>query len=82
MTHLDGAPHVQTLTGTAKVDFGKALDLSALEDRVALVTGGVAGIGLGVVKGLAQAGAWVAVCDINEEVGRKVEAELVGEGYK
>ena len=64
------------------VDFEKSLDLSVLKDRVALVTGGVAGIGLGVVKALVQAGVWVAVCDLNEQAGRKVEAQLVGEGYK
>jgi hypothetical protein len=34
------------------------------------------------VKALVQAGAWVAVCDLNEEAGKKVEAELTGEGYK
>jgi NADP-dependent 3-hydroxy acid dehydrogenase YdfG len=71
-----------TLAGTKVVDFEKPLDLSVLKDRVALVTGGVAGIGLGVVKALVQAGAWVAVCDLNEEAGRELEAELVGEGHK
>jgi hypothetical protein len=70
------------LVGTKIADFEKPLDLSVLKDRVALVTGGVAGIGLGIVKALVQAGAWVAICDINEEAGKKVEAELAGEGYK
>ena len=70
------------LAGTKPVDFQKPLDLSVLKGRVALVTGGVAGIGLGVVKALVQAGAWVAICDLNEEAGRKVEAELVSEGHK
>lgn len=67
---------------TPKVDFEKPLNLSVLKDRVALVTGGVAGIGLAIVKALAQAGAWVATCDLNEDAGRKVEAEMIGEGYK
>jgi 5'-hydroxyaverantin dehydrogenase len=71
-----------SLAGTKKIDFAKPLYLSVLKDRVALVTGGAAGIGLGVVKALAQAGAWVAICDVNEKVGRTVEEELLEEGYK
>lgn len=71
-----------TPVDTKKVDFDKPLDLSVLKGRVALVTGGVAGIGLGVVRALVEAGAWVAICDLNEEAGRKIEAELIGEGYK
>lgn len=70
------------LVGTKKVDFEKSLDLSVLKDRVALVTGGVAGIGLGIVRALVQAGAWVAICDLNDELGRRIEAELIGEGHK
>jgi hypothetical protein len=81
-TVTEGTKGRATLAGTKPVDFQKPLDLSVLKDRVALVTGGVAGIGLGIVKALVQAGAWVAICDLNEEVGRKVEAELVGEGHK
>jgi hypothetical protein len=79
---IEGTEGQVTLTGTKIVDFGKPLDLSVLKDRFALVTGGVAGIGLGVVNALVQAGAWVAICDLNEQAGRKVEAELVGQGYK
>jgi len=82
MSHHDATDGHATLGGTKMVDFEKSLDLSVLKDRVALVTGGVAGIGLGVVKALVQAGVWVAVCDLNEQAGRKVEAQLVGEGYK
>jgi len=70
------------VVGTKKINFAKALNLSVLKDRVALVTGGAAGIGLGIVKALAQAGAWVAICDVNEEVGKEVEEELLGQGYK
>jgi len=70
-------------TGSSKIiDFDKPLDLSVLKDRVALVTGGVAGIGLGVVNALVQAGAWVAICDLNGQAGRGVEAELVDQGHK
>ena len=85
MSHHDAAEGTEvqeTLAGTKIIDFGKPLDLSVLKDRVALVTGGVAGIGLGVVKALVHAGAWVAICDLNEEAGKQVEAELVSEGHK
>lgn len=64
MSH-HGAEGRATLAGTKIVNFEKMLDLSVLEDKVALVTGGVAGIGLGVVDALMQAGAWVAICDLN-----------------
>ena len=85
MAERDSVVNVQehpALKSTPKVDFQKPLDLSVLRDRVALVTGGVAGIGLAIVKALAQAGAWVAVCDLNEDAGRRVEAEMIYEGYK
>lgn len=82
MSHHDATEGHATLAGTKVVDFEKPLDLSVLKDRVALVTGGVAGIGLGVSNALVQAGAWVAICDLNEEAGRKVEAELIDQGHK
>lgn len=47
-----------------------------LEGQVALVTGGVQGIGLAIAKTLAQAGAKIAVCDIQKEDDEKVLAGL------
>jgi NAD(P)-dependent dehydrogenase (short-subunit alcohol dehydrogenase family) len=41
--------------------------LFSLEDRVAVVTGAAAGIGRAIAIGLAENGANVAVCDINED---------------
>lgn len=79
---VEDVDEVPAFENTPKVDFQKPLDLSVLKDRVALVTGGVTGIGLAIVKALAQAGAWVAVCDLNEDAGREVEAEMIGEGHK
>jgi FlaA1/EpsC-like NDP-sugar epimerase len=70
------------LVGTKIADFEEPIDLNVLKDRVALVTGGVGGIGLGIVRALVQAGAWVAICDLNEDAGKRAEAELIGDGYK
>lgn len=70
------------VVGTKKIDFAKPLDLSVLNGKVALVTGGASGIGLGIVEALVQAGALVAICDVNEEVGKQVEGDLLGEGHK
>ncbi|MEK9892965.1 MAG: SDR family oxidoreductase [Pseudomonadales bacterium] len=47
------------------------MKLFDLEGRVAIVTGGNAGIGLGLAEGLAQAGAKVMIC------GRRAEANSV-----
>ena len=85
MTHhhsTDDTEGRAALGCTKIIDFEKPLNLSVLKDRVALVTGGVAGIGLGVVNALVQTGAWVAICDLNEETGKNVEADLVGKSYK
>lgn len=85
MSRHDAADGLEShpATGSSKIiDFDKPLNLSLLKNRVALVTGGVAGIGLGIVNALVQAGAWVAICDLNEQAGKKVEAELVDQGHK
>ena len=50
-----------------------------LSGRVAVVTGGNGGIGLGMAKGLAAAGAWVAVVGRNAAKNKAAVAEL-GEG--
>ena len=53
-----------------------------LTSRIAMVTGGANGIGKGIVKTLAKAGATVMICDIGEEAGKKVAAEVSGEFHK
>ena len=40
-----------------------------LENKVVVVTGGAAGIGLAVVKGFVEVGAKVMIADFAEEVG-------------
>jgi 2-deoxy-D-gluconate 3-dehydrogenase len=53
-----------------------------LKDRVALVTGGNGGIGLGMARGLAQAGAAIAVAGRNLEKSQAAAAELSAKGVK
>jgi NAD(P)-dependent dehydrogenase (short-subunit alcohol dehydrogenase family) len=57
----------------------KPFDLSG---KVALVTGGNSGIGLGMARALLQAGADVAICGTNPEKNKAAKAELDGEGRR
>jgi 2-dehydro-3-deoxy-D-gluconate 5-dehydrogenase len=59
-----------------------AQDLFDLHGKVAIVTGGNGGIGLGIARGLAQAGADIAVAARNEEKTSAVIAELEGIGVR
>jgi 3-oxoacyl-[acyl-carrier protein] reductase len=47
-----------------------------LQDKVALVTGGAAGIGKATAEALAREGAIVAICDMNDEAGQATAAAL------
>ena len=53
-----------------------------LEGKVAIVTGGGAGIGQGIVHRLAEEGADVAVVDINRDTAKKVADEVKALGRK
>lgn len=53
-----------------------------LTGKVAIVTGGAMGIGLGIVKRLTEAGASVVIADLDDSVGQTVSAELVQSGSK
>ena len=53
-----------------------------LSGRTAVVTGGNGGIGLGIAKGLAEAGADIAIWARNPEKSEKAKAEIEALGRK
>jgi 3-oxoacyl-[acyl-carrier protein] reductase len=53
-----------------------------LDGQVAVVTGGGRGIGLAIAQALAEAGARVAVVDVEETESRKAAESLPGEGHR
>ena len=52
-----------------------------LGERVAIVTGGAAGIGQSIATVLAENGATVAVADVQEDAARETARELEAKGY-
>lgn len=57
-------------------------ELFDLSGKVAIITGGAAGIGFGCAKRLAEAGAAVVIAEINPEMGKESAQELASAGYK
>src|SRR5690606_5533053 len=54
--------------------------MATLTGKVAIVTGAAQGIGLGIARALAQAGASVVVADVNDDAGNAAVAALTGQG--
>ncbi|HKC00240.1 MAG TPA: glucose 1-dehydrogenase [Terriglobales bacterium] len=54
----------------------------SFENKVALVTGAGSGIGLTTARGFAEAGAAVALADLNENAVRSAAEELISAGHK
>jgi NAD(P)-dependent dehydrogenase (short-subunit alcohol dehydrogenase family) len=52
------------------------------ENKVALVTGAASGIGLATAKAFAEAGAAVALVDVNDAAVRSAAADMVAAGHK
>ncbi len=58
-----------------------AVEAFSLAGRVALVTGGASGIGIGIATLLAEAGATVVIADRNQEAATRVAGDLQQAGY-
>ena len=54
----------------------------SFQNKVALVTGAGSGMGLTTAKAFAEAGAAVALADVNEKAVRSAAEELVAAGDK
>ncbi len=57
-------------------------DLLNLTGKVAIVTGGAAGIGLGITSRLSEAGASVMIADMSAEDSQKALTDLTAKGFK
>lgn len=67
---------------TPNLDSLPIADLISLRGRVAVVTGGAKGIGLGIARRLAEAGAAVLVADVDDALGPSTARELADYGVK
>src|SRR5262245_34675696 len=70
------------LTPPQNTSAGESMSLFDLKGRVALVTGGKGGIGLGMAGGMAEAGAAIAVAGRNVGKSEAAAAELAKLGVK
>jgi ribulose 1,5-bisphosphate synthetase/thiazole synthase len=73
---------VQELSQHVVHDFNKDPDLTGLKGQTALVTGGASGIGEAMARRLAEAGVYVVIADMNNELGGKIVDDLRGKGLQ
>ncbi len=57
-------------------------EMLSLEDKLAVVTGGSAGIGAATAQLFAKMGADVVILDINKDQGEKIAAQIRDDGFK
>jgi len=60
----------------------KAMKLLSLEGKVAVITGGASGIGIGAAVGMAEMGAIVAILDIDKSKGMQAAEDISSKGGK
>ena len=56
--------------------------LCAMDGKVAVITGAASGIGAGITRFFTDAGVTVVMADINEQLARGVEKEILDKGGK
>ena len=69
-------------TRTTRHDNGEPMNLFDLSGRVAVVTGGNGGIGLGMAKAMAEAGCTISIWARNAEKNRAAEEVIAKAGGK
>jgi 2-dehydro-3-deoxy-D-gluconate 5-dehydrogenase len=73
-------PRSDTTAERERILLGVAVNLFDLSGKVAVVTGGNRGIGLGMAKGLAEAGATIAIAARDEEAASLACSEIESRG--
>lgn len=81
MSDTPQAPDPKDLAPATLTQINPLSKIMDQEGKVAIVTGGAAGLGYNIVNRLGEAGAKVVIADYNQELGKKSEAEFQEIGY-